>query len=142
MAEQAPPEQASPTPATEPVSPPSLGETVKDVAERASTLARLELELAQVELKRKGAAFGVAAALLVAAAVVGVYAIGFLFATIAAGLAEFMPMWLALLIVTVFLVLVIAVLGALAVRSFKKIGRPIPEQAIAEAKETTEALKS
>jgi hypothetical protein len=74
--------------------------------------------------------------------VVGVYAIGFLFATIAAGLAEFMPTWLALLIVTVFLLIVIAVLGLLGVRSFKRIGRPVPELAIAEAKETTEALKS
>jgi hypothetical protein len=130
------------TPATEPAKPPGLGDSVKEVAERASTLARLELELAQLEIKRKLTVLGIGAAFGLAAAVVAVYAIGFLFATIAAGLAEFLPTWLALLIVTLFLLLVVALLGALAMRAFKRGGPPVPEQAIAEARETTEALKS
>jgi hypothetical protein len=121
--------------------PDGLGAAAKEVAERASTLARLEVELAQLEIKQKAAALGIGAVFAVAAMFVALYALGFLFATITAGLAEFMPVWLALLIVTVILVLVVALLGWLAVRSFKRGAPPVPRQAIDEAKQTTEALK-
>jgi len=121
---------------------PGLGTSVKQVAEHASALVRLELELASLELKRKFAALGVGIGLGVGAAVVGVFFLGFLFATIAAGLATFLPWWLSLLIVTVFLLLVTAVLGLLAVRSLRKGSPPVPQQAIHEAKLTTTALRS
>jgi hypothetical protein len=120
----------------------SLGSAAKLVAEKASTIARLELELASMELKKKVAALGVGIGLALAAAVVGVYSIGFLFATIAAGLAEFMPVWLALLIVTLVLLVTTGILGLLAIRSIKRGTPPVPEQAIDEAKLTTQALKS
>jgi Putative Actinobacterial Holin-X, holin superfamily III len=120
----------------------SLGGAAKLVAEKASTIARLELELASLELKKKIAALGVGIGLGLGAAVVGVYAIGFVFATIAAGLAEFMPVWLGLLIVTVGLLLLTGILGLLAIRSIKRGTPPVPQQAIDEAKLTTQALKS
>jgi hypothetical protein len=120
----------------------SLGSAAKLVAEKASAIARLELELASMELKKKVAALGVGIGLALAAAVVGVYSIGFLFATIAAGLAEFMPVWLALLIVTLVLLVTTGILGLLAIRSIKRGTPPVPEQAIDEAKLTTQALKS
>jgi membrane protein implicated in regulation of membrane protease activity len=66
---------------------------------------------------------------------------GFLFATIAAGLATAMPWWLALLIVTVFLLVVTAVLVFVGQRLVKKATPPLPEQAIAEAKLTSNALR-
>jgi uncharacterized membrane protein YqjE len=119
----------------------SLGAAAKTVAEKASSIARLEVELASIELKQKGAALGVGFGLAAAAAAVAVYGIGFLFATIAAGLAEAMPLWLALLIVTIALLLAAAILGLLAVRSLQR-GKPVPQQAIDEAKLTTQALKS
>jgi uncharacterized membrane protein YqjE len=119
----------------------SVGAAAKIVAEKASSIARLELELASLELKKKGAALGVGLGLAVGAAAVGFYGIGFLFATIAAGLAEAMPVWLALLIVTVMLLVVTAILGLLGVRSMKRGAPPVPQQAIEEAKLTTEALK-
>jgi len=121
---------------------PGLGATAKEVAEHASTLVRLELELASLELKKKVVALGLGIGLGVGAALLSVFMLGFLFATIAAGLATAMPWWLALLIVTVFLLVVTAILGMLAVRSFKRGGPPVPKQAIAEAKQTTEVLKS
>jgi protein-S-isoprenylcysteine O-methyltransferase Ste14 len=120
----------------------SLGTTAKEVAEHASALARLELELAQLELKQKIAALGVGAVLAGGAAVVGLYAVGFLFATVAAALATFLDLWLSLLIVTVVLFLVVGLLGMLALSRFKKGSPPVPRQAIEEAKHTTEALKS
>jgi hypothetical protein len=120
----------------------SLGSAAKLVAEKASAIARLELELASMELKKKIAALGVGIGLAFGAVAVGLYGIGFLLATAAAGLAEFMPVWLALLIVTVVLLLTAGILGALALRSIKRGTPPVPEQAIDEAKLTTQALKS
>lgn len=119
-----------------------LGAAVKQVAERASALVRLELELASLELKRKVTAIGVGIGLAVAAAVFGVFALGFLLATVAAALATFLATWLALLLVGVFLLALAALFGGLGVRSMRKGTPPVPSQAIHEAKMTTTALKS
>ena len=119
-----------------------LGTAVKQVAEHASALVRLELELASLELKRKVAALGVGIGLAIGAAVFAFFAVGFLLATIAAALATFLATWLALLIVGVFLLVLTGLLGALAARSIGKGTPPVPEQAIHEAKVTTTALKS
>jgi hypothetical protein len=120
----------------------TLGAAAKQVAEHASTLARLELELAATELKGKAAALGKGAGLGAGALFFVLYAIGFLFATIAAALATFLSTWLALLLVTLVLLLGAGLLGLLAVRSLKRGTPPVPEQAIEEAKLTTAALKT
>ena len=129
------------TPETEPESP-GLGATAKGVAEHASTLVRLELELAALELKRKASQLGIGIGLALGAAVFLVFALGFGLATIAAGIATALPWWAALLIVTVGILLVAAILGAIGARLINKGTPPVPEQAITEAKLTTEALKS
>lgn len=118
-----------------------LGAVVHEVAERASTLARLEAELAVVELRRKLASLGAGGALLVGGGLFGLFAVGFLLAALAAGLATFLDAWLALLLVGV--VLLIAT-GALVVGGLSLLKRgvpPIPERALSEAKLTVEALK-
>ena len=120
---------------------PGVGTAAKHVAEHASSLARLELELAAVELKGKAGALGAGVVLGVVAALLGLYALGFGFATIAAALATFLDTWLALLIVTLGLLLVAGILGAVAIQRIKRGTPPVPEQAIREAKLTTEALK-
>ena len=130
-----------PTHATEDGQRPSLGRAVKEVSERVSSIVRLELQLAALELKGKVAALGVGIGLGLGAALFGVFALGFLFATIAAALATFLATWLALLIVTVFLLILAGVLGMLALRSIRKGTPPVPKQAIQEAKMTTSALK-
>jgi hypothetical protein len=121
---------------------PGVGTAAKLVAEKASSIARLELELAGLEVKKKIASLGLGLGLLIAALLVGFYAIGFGFATIAAGLATFLPVWLSLLIVTGFLLLVTAVLGLIGVKKVQRGTPPVPKQAIDEAKLTTQALKS
>ena len=113
----------------------------KQVADHASSIVKLELELAGLELKKKVAAFGLGIALAICAAIFGLLMIGFLFATIAAAFATFLSTWLALLVVTVILLVLSGVLGALAVRLIKKATPPVPEQAIREAKLTREVLK-
>lgn len=119
-----------------------VGAAVKEVAERTSAIVRLELELAALELKRKVTALGVGIGLAAGAAVVLVFMTGFLFAAIAAALALVMPWWASLLVVTGILLLLAAVLGLLALNRIQKGTPPVPEQAIQEAKLTTEALKS
>ena len=119
-----------------------LGAAVKEVAERASSIVRLELELAALELKRKVVALGLGIGLALGAAVFLVFMLGFAFATIAAALATAMPTWLALLITTFLLFVFAAVLGVLGLAKIRKGSPPVPEQAIREAKLTSEALKS
>ena len=128
------------TPETEHETP-GLGATVKSVSERASTLVRLELELAALELKRKVASLAVGIGLLLTAAVLMLFVLGFGLATIAAGIATTLPWWASLLIVTGGVLLLAAVLGLLGVRAVKKGTPPVPEQALEEAKRTSAALK-
>ncbi len=130
-----------PTPAAE-TEQPGVGAAAKQVAEHASTLARLELELAGLELKQKAGSFRLGLGLGVGATVVAFYAVGFLFATVAVALAIVVDPWLAVLIVALGLVAVAALLGLLAVSRIKKATPPVPEQAIREAKLTSEALRS
>jgi uncharacterized membrane protein YqjE len=129
------------TPRTEQDSP-GLGASAKGVAEHASTLVRLELELAALELKRKVSALGIGIGLAAGAALFLVFGLAFALATIAAGIATALPWWASLLIVTAGIFLVVAILGLLAMTSIKKGTPPVPEQAITEAKLTTQALKS
>lgn len=87
-----------------------VGTAAKQVAEHASKLAKLRLELAKLELKSKATAIGLG----VGAAVVALYALGFLLATIAVALAIVLNTWLALLLVAFALFAVAALLGLMA----------------------------
>ena len=119
-----------------------LGAAVKEVAERASSIVRLELELAAMELKRKVFSLGLGIALALAAAIMLLFVVGFAFATIAAALATAVSTWLALLITTGILFVFAIALGVVGVLKIKQGSPPVPEQAIREARLTTEALKS
>src|ERR671936_459785 len=118
-----------------------VGPAAKEVAEHASTLARLELELAVLEVKRKVVALGLGIGLAVGGGIFFLFALGFGLAAAAAALALVVSTWLALLIVFGALVLVAGILALLGLGSIKKGAPPVPEQAVAEAKLTTEALK-
>ena len=118
-----------------------VGPAAKQVAEHASSLARLELELAALELKKKAANFGTGIGLGLGGALFAVFTLGFAFATIAAGLATTVSTWLALLITTGILLVLTAVLAGVGVLLIRKSTPPLPEQAIEEARRTTEALK-
>jgi hypothetical protein len=120
----------------------SVGAAVKEVAERASSIVHLEIELATLELKRKARSLGLGIGLAIAAAVILLFTVGFAYAAAAAALALVMPTWAALLVVTGILFLQVALLGLLALNRIQKGTPPLPEQAIQEAKLTTEALKS
>jgi hypothetical protein len=114
----------------------------KTISQRMQSLVQLNLELAKLEGKQKATALGVAGGLAAVAAVLAVYGIGFAFATAAVGLSEAMPLWLALLVVTLVILLLAALAAFLAVRSARKATPAKPSQAIEEAERTVETLRS
>jgi hypothetical protein len=120
----------------------SLGTAVKQVAEHTSAIVRLELELAALELKRKVVSLGLGIGFAIGAAVLLVFMVAFVYAAIGAALALVMPTWAALLVTAGILLLQAALFGLLAVNRIKKGTPPVPEQAIQEAKLTTEALRA
>lgn len=130
------------TPAADGRETQGVGAAARQVAEHASAIARLELELAQLEIKRKVAALGAGIGMLAGAGVVGLFAFGFLLATLAAALDALMPRWLALLLVSLLLLGIVGVLAAMGLKAMRRGGAPVPEQAIEEAKRTKAALQS
>jgi hypothetical protein len=119
-----------------------LGGAAKLVADKVSAIVRLEIALAVAELKKKVVALGLGIALLVGAALFGFFALGFGLAAAAAGIATALPTWAALLIVFGGLLGLATLLGLLGIGRIARGTPPVPEQAIAEAKLTTEALKN
>ena len=119
-----------------------VGEAAKVVAEHASQIARLEIELAMLELKRKLVALGLGIGFGVGALLFTLFAFGFALAAAAAALATAIATWAALLIVAGALFVLVGLLGILALRMIRKGTPPVPQQAIEEAKLTTEAIKS
>ncbi len=119
-----------------------LGAAARAVSERVSAIVRLEIQLAVSELKRKVVALGLGIGMLLGAGIFLLFMLGFALATVAAAFATFLSTWLALLIVTGILFLIAGLLGFLGITALAKGSPPVPEQAIQEAKLTTEALKN
>jgi Putative Actinobacterial Holin-X, holin superfamily III len=119
-----------------------LGAAARLVGERISSIVRLELELAALEVSRKIRSLGLGIGLAVGALIALFFMVGFAYAAVAAALTTVMPTWAALLVVTGILFFQTALLAILAVGRIKKGTPPIPEQAIREARLTTEVLKS
>ena len=110
------------------------------VQARLKSLVQLNIELAKVEGKRKAIALGIALGLAVGAGVLVLYAVGFLFAAAAVGIAEELPLWASLLVVA-FVLIVVAVIAGLVAAHFAKKVSP-PSEAIDETKRTVETVKS
>jgi putative superfamily III holin-X len=119
-----------------------LGWAAKELVDRARSIARLEVELALLEIKRKLVRLGLGLGLGAGAALFGLFALGFLAAGAAAGIAVVLPVWAALLIVGGGLLAGTFVLAILALRSIRAGTPPVPEEAIEEARLTTQALRA
>ena len=113
----------------------------KTVKKRTLSLARLNVELAKLEAKQQATAIGTGAGLAAGAGVLLVYAIGFAFAALAAGLSEAISLWLSLLIVAGILFLAAAIAAFLAVRFVRKASPPTPALALEEAARTMETFE-
>ena len=114
----------------------------KQVTDRTTNLVRLQVELAQAEMREKAQLYGLGIGLGVGAAVFALFGLGFLFAASAIGLAYVLPWWAAVLIVGVVLLFVAVMLGLFAKKEIAKAGKPVPEAAIGEARLTAQAIRA
>jgi putative superfamily III holin-X len=119
-----------------------LSGATRRVADHARSIVQLELQLAAAELKRKVAALAIGIGLAIGAAVLGLLALLFGLAAATAGIATALPVWLSLLIMFGGVLLLAAMLGAIGAALLRKGSKPVPEQAIAEAQLTQEALRN
>jgi membrane protein len=132
------------TPPEPPPGPPAasgLNRAARQVAEHASALARLEVELARLELRDKAQSLAIGTGLGGAALLMAFFAVAFLLSAIAAALALVMPVWAALLVTALLLAALTAGLVLLARDRFQHATPPVPEAAIEEARATAEALR-
>ena len=117
-----------------------IAERAQQARDRARRLVKLNVELLQLEAKRKAKYYGIALALAIVALVLVLYAVGFVFAAIATGIAEALPLWASLLIVALLLAGTAALLALVAVRLVRKAGPPTPEATVAEIRATATEL--
>ncbi len=110
------------------------------VQRRLVSLVQLNLELAKLEGKRKATAIAIAVGLCALAAVLVMYAIGFLLASAAVALHADFELWLALLIVA-GAVLVVALIAVLIAKRYVN-QLSAPSDAIDETERTVETIKS
>lgn len=110
-----------------------FGQLVASIVGGFGTLARKHVELAKIEAAEAASVRGKGVGMMAAAAVVVMYAVGFLAAAGATALALVLPVWAAILIVAV---LMLVVAWALVM-----VGRRTIRSAPAPAERTQEALK-
>jgi membrane protein len=117
---------------------PTTGELVKGIVDDATKLVRQEVLLAKQELTEGAVAAAKASALLAAAAVFGVYGLGFLLFTVATAIGG--PDWLGFLLVGAALVLAAGVLALLGRRQLAA-SKLAPKRAAAELRQTAAELR-
>ncbi|MFY9262389.1 MAG: phage holin family protein [Actinomycetaceae bacterium] len=95
----------------QPKSSGSIGDLVAKITSQFSALVRDEIRLAGMQAKAKAISLGIGGVMLAIAGVLSLYALGFLLASAAWGLSNFMPTWLAFLAVAGGLLAICALLG-------------------------------
>jgi membrane glycosyltransferase len=120
----------------------SLAELTKQLSEQAATLARKEVELAKAEMTIKAKRLGIGAGAFGAAAVVGLFALGALTATLILALATALAPWLAALIVAAVYAAIAGVLALVGKRRVEAGTPPIPEETVDSVKEDVEWTKT
>jgi hypothetical protein len=109
---------------TEPTDERSLGELVKDATQGLSALISQEIALAKLEIKKDVTAAAKGGGLFGAAGVAGIFAVLFLSAAAAWGLAEWLSPWAGFLIVGGVYLLVAALAALIGIKAVKQVGPP------------------
>lgn len=118
----------------------SAGEVLQDVTQDIGNLVRAELRLARAELGEKAKKAGKAGGLLGAAAVTGLFSGACAVTTCIAALALAMPLWLAALIMSIFLVCIAAACYFGGKKRMKQID-PVPERTVQTIREDVQWAK-
>lgn len=115
--------------------PKATPELLRDLSTQLTTLIHEEVALAKAEVTSKGKRLGEGAGLFGGAAVLGVLALGTLVAAAVAALSLVLDVWLAALLVAVGLLVLGGVLALMGKANVSRGTPPIPEEAVASAKE-------
>jgi hypothetical protein len=121
---------------------PGLSDATRAVVEHTQAIVKLELELARLELQEKGKRLGTGVGLLATAGFLALLAIELAVAAATAAIALELPVWAAILVTLGGVLLLIAILVLVGVQILKRGTPPVPEQAIEEARLTTEVLRN
>jgi uncharacterized membrane protein YqjE len=114
---------------------------LRRLREDFAALIRSEIELAKTELQEKAKVHARGAAFIAVAVAFALLALLALLCAAIAALALVVPLWASALIVGGVLLLIAACVGWLAMRSMRKAGAPLPEEAMAEVQATVDELK-
>jgi putative superfamily III holin-X len=117
------------------------GELVKDLSEQISHLVRDELQLAQLEMTRKGKQAGLGIGMLAGSGGIAAYGLGCLIACAIIAIASVLAAWLAALIVGAALLLLAGMAALLGKRRLSRATPPVPEQAIGNVKADVDEIK-
>jgi hypothetical protein len=118
----------------------SIGELFSELANETTTLLKQEVALLQVELTQKAAKIGKNVGFLVIGGVIANAALLAFVAALIAGLANFMQLWLAALIVGVVIAIAAAVLISSGLKNFKNMDLK-PKESVESLKEDAKWLK-
>jgi len=119
----------------------SLGELLGELPGLLTKLVKDEIEGLKREITSRLAKLGVGAALFVVAALLGFFALAVLIAAAVLGLATVFEAWAAALIVAGGLLIIVAILVLVGVRSIKKGIPPVPENSVDSLKKDVNAIK-
>jgi hypothetical protein len=138
-----PPESGATRAAAAPSDPSqaSTGELIGRLTEQLSRLVRDEARLAQAEVTQKAKKLGVGAGLFGGAGLTAFFGLAVLISAAVLGLAEFLPAWLAAVIVAVVLFAVAGVLALVGKKDVAQASPPLPTQAIAGVRADVATVK-
>lgn len=132
MTQTQPPVDPSPTDPARPCQP-TLGELVARISDNVTGLVKGEIDLAKAKGKRMLAKLKLGAALLAAAGVLALWALGLLFDAAALGIGQVLPLWAGYLIVAIVVLIIVTGLYL--------VGRKKIDAALADTPAPQEGLK-
>lgn len=119
----------------------SLFTLIGDVPTLVRELVKGEIDLLKTEIIAKLKILGVGAGLLVGAVLVLMFFIGVLLTAAILALSLVMPGWLAALVVAFVLLIAIAILALVGIRTVKKAMPPVPTETITSVKRDINVIK-
>ena len=119
----------------------TISQLVADASHDIQGIIRSEVALAKAEVSKSAKSMGKGAGLFAGAGILAVFALIYLFHTLAHVIAIWLPPWAGYLIVTVLLLAVAAVLGLLGKKAMDKGAPAKPERAMEQAQLTIAAVK-
>lgn len=120
----------------------SMRELIDKLSTDARELVRAEVSLARAELEEKARRLAAGGALVGAAAVLGLVALGALTATAIIALSNVVSTWLAALIVTVVVGVLAGILLVIGIKLLRRGVPPAPTESVDQMKEDVSWVKA